>query len=113
MITTLELKENNISFNDKRGIIDKIVFECQENLHKNFETFNDIEYFENEVAIFREEYEAFKQRTNLGCSFLGSLGDKNKSDSSSAKPKTSFDQFAIFNPKDELQLSRHKLKMKY
>ena len=26
--------------------------------------------------------------------------DSNKSDSSSAKPKTSFDQFAIFNPKD-------------
>ena len=100
LMTTLELKENNISFNDKRGIIDKIVIECQENLHKNFETFNDIEYFENEVAIFREEYEAFKQRTNLGCSFLGSLGDKNKSDSSSAKPKTSFDQFAIFNSKD-------------
>jgi len=100
LMTTHELKENNISFNDKRGIIDKIVIECQENLHKNFETFNDIEYFENEVAIFREEYEAFKQRTNLGCSFLGSLGDKNKSDSSSAKPKTSFDQFAIFNPKD-------------
>jgi hypothetical protein len=104
LMTTHELKENNISFNDKRGIIDKIVSECQENLHKNFETFNDIEYFENEVAIFREEYEAFKQRTNLGCSFLGSLGDKNKSDSSSAhktaKPKTSFDQFPVFNSKD-------------
>ncbi len=84
LMTTHELKENNISFNDKRGIIDKIVIECQENLHKNFETFNDIEYFKDEVAIFREQFEEFKQRTNSGCSFLGSFGDENKSSSSSA-----------------------------
>ena len=76
LMNTTELKENNISFEDKRKLIDVVYNECHEKYTKKIDEENLTPLYQQEVNEFKAAYQTAKETSEKKCFIAtATLGD--------------------------------------